>query len=160
LQGSLESVAQAICDANGYDLVGRVGAGAFKETFHVRMSDGTSQALKIFQQVNSTERTQRELDAMIKCDHPNIGTFSSVDTFSLGDEEHLYTLEEYLPGGTLNLRVTGTTLSPEETQTLGEILISAVSHIAELDLVHRDLKPDNIMFRDSSYRTMARTAFS
>jgi serine/threonine protein kinase len=129
-------------------MVGRVGAGAFKETFHVRMPEGTSQALKVFQQVNSTERTQRELDAMIRCDHPNIGSFSSVDTFLIDDEEHLYTLEEYLSGGTLDQRVTGTTLSPEETQTLGEILISAVSHIADLDLVHRDLKPENIMFRE------------
>jgi hypothetical protein len=58
-QANLHSVARVICDAHGYDLIEQVGAGAFKQTFHVRMPDGTPRALKVFQQVNSPERTER-----------------------------------------------------------------------------------------------------
>ena len=148
------SVAEAICDANGYDLVERVGAGAFKETFHVHMLNGDSRALKVFQQVNSSERTEREIEAMVRCDHPNIGKLFSVDGCQVGGEDYLFSLEEYLPGGNLTQRVAGGLLSTPEAQVLGETLISAVEHIASHGLVHRDLKPDNIMFREDGVTPM------
>ncbi len=143
----LKTVAKAICDMYGYHLVEQVGAGAFKETFHTRVLNGDSRALKVFQQVNSPERTEREIDAMVRCDHPNIGKLFSVDGYQMGGEDYLFSLEEYLPGWNLTQRVAGGSLSPKEAQVLGEALISAVGHIASHGLVHRDLKPDNIMFR-------------
>lgn len=147
-QASLQNVAAAICAERGFTLVGRVGAGAFKETFEVRMPDGAPQALKVFQQANSPERTQREIEAMVLCDHPNIGKLSSIDAFRAGGRNYLFSLEEYLSGGTLTQRVANGPLSVDEVKTLGELLISAVAHIASHGLVHRDLKPDNIMFRE------------
>lgn len=145
-QADLGGVARAICDAHGYDLVDRVGAGAFKETFRATMPNGTTQALKVFQQVNSPERTEREIDAMVRCDHPNIAKLSSVDAFDFAGDSYLYSLEEYLPGGNLTERA-ASLLSVDETYAMGETLVDAVSHISSHDLVHRDLKPDNIMFR-------------
>lgn len=144
---SLQPVAEAICAAHGYSFIKRVGAGAFKETFHVRLSDGSDQALKLFQQANSAERTQREIDAMLRCTHPNIGRLTLLDVFQHGSTIYLYSLEEFLPGGTLTDRVRTQLLSPDETFSLGQALIDAVAHIASHRLVHRDLKPDNIMFR-------------
>lgn len=153
-QARLESVAGIICKENGYDLVKKVGVGAFKETFHVLLGDGTSMALKVFQQVNSPERTQREIEAMTRCDHPNIGKLSSVDTFQVGEKNYLFSLEEYLAGGTLTQRVEDETLDIEEANSIGESLISAVAHIASHELVHRDLKPDNIMFQEDKVTPM------
>jgi serine/threonine protein kinase len=41
----------------------------------------------------------------------------------------------------------GGPLSPPDVRTLATALVDAVGHISSLGLVHRDLKPDNIMFR-------------
>lgn len=143
----LSEVAQSICNATGYDYIGRVGEGSFKETFHVRTSTGTSAALKVLRQNSAIERIRREVEAMARCSHPNIGRLYSVEVFPYKGENFLYMTEEFLEGGTLTNRLAMGNLQVAEVVALGEPLISAVSQIASLDLVHRDLKPDNIMFR-------------
>ena len=52
-----------------------------------------------------------------------------------------------MDGGTLDEELKASLLSRDETLSLGEVLISAVAHVADRRLVHRDLKPANIMFR-------------
>lgn len=140
-------VAQAFCAANGHTFVGGVGAGAFKETFHVILATGEPQALKVYQPGFSPERTSRELSAMQRCSHPNIGRLTSIAGFYLDGVQHLLSLEEFLPGGTLTARLQRGLLTAPEARNLGNQLVSAISHIASHDLVHRDLKPDNILFR-------------
>lgn len=143
----LTEMAQAICVAKGYAFVERVGEGSFKETFHVRASDGASLALKVLREGNSPQRLQREIDAMSRCRHPNIGVLSSIDVVSRWGSRYLYMTEEYLEGGRLTDKISRGQMTGTELMVLGEVLISAVAHIASQGLVHRDLKPDNIMFR-------------
>lgn len=145
---ALEEVAKAHWHGEGKSVVGGVGRGAFKETFHVRNKDGQSEALKIYLPGHSAQRSEREISAIKRCDHPNIARLRSVESFEWKGTKYLVSREEFISGGTLTNRVSMSgLLDAEETQTLGEALISAVSHIASLDLVHRDLKPDNIMLR-------------
>ena len=79
--GTPTEVAQAFCSANGHQFVGPVGTGAFKETFHVILATGEPQALKVYQPGFSPERTSRELAAMQRCAHPNIGRLTSFAAF-------------------------------------------------------------------------------
>jgi serine/threonine protein kinase len=146
---ALKEVASAVCADKGLTLVGPVGAGAFKETFHVRAEDGASQALKVFRPGVSPQRTQREIRAMLRCIHPNIGRLAEIFVFKFGSADFLISIEEYLPGGTLTdwVKRRGL-LSPMQARSIGAQLIDAVGYIASLDLVHRDLKPDNVVFRD------------
>lgn len=144
----LESVARAVCAAEGLGFRGHVGEGAFKQTFKVS-SNGVFNALKVYRPEVSVERANREIDAMTRCNHPNIARVIRIDRHAIGSTSFLYSLEEYVGGGSLAARLreqgryTFTT-----TQRLGTLLIAAVSHIEALDLVHRDLKPDNIMLRE------------
>jgi serine/threonine protein kinase len=145
---SLEDVAKAFCARNGHVFLAPVGAGAFKQTFHVVLAAGQEQALKVYQGNCSHERNSREIDAMKRCAHPNICRLSSVTAFTMAGERYLLSLEEYLPGGTLTARlVTDGLIELSSAWSIGRQLVSAVAHIASLDLVHRDLKPDNILFR-------------
>lgn len=143
---ALELVARAICADRGLTFVRYVGAGAFKETFEVE-HDGASYALKIYNVRNTPERAAREIEAMERCAHAHIGRLAAIAEHVDGTGRYAFSLEEYLGGGTLSARLSAGPLTPAEVRKLGAALIEAVAHIARLDLVHRDLKPDNIMFR-------------
>lgn len=141
-------VAQAFCTLNGHRFIGSVGKGAFKETFHVVLATGEVQALKVFQPGFSPERTSREINAMQRCSHPNIGRLTALALFFHEGIEYLLTVEEFLSGGTLTARLQAGLMDREQVHVFAQQLIGAVAHIASHDLVHRDIKPDNILFRE------------
>jgi len=145
---NLTQVAKSICDQEGLTFGEYVGGGAFKQIFRVETSDNRVYALKVVKGSASTQRTGREIQAIQKCNHPNIGKLFSVGNHDFDGNKYVFTLEEFLAGGTLTsfLNQNGF-LGNKGIFKLGEPLIDAISHIAALDLVHRDIKPDNIMFR-------------
>lgn len=144
----LAAAARAIAEASGFEFVGPVGEGAFKETFQVMEGD-VPHALKVFRPHARSERVNREIDAMLRCNHPNIAKLRKVDVLPVaGLGDCMYVLEEFLSGGTLASRLQHQLLSPAETVALGELLVDAVGHIAERELVHRDIKLENIMLRE------------
>lgn len=145
----LEPIATAFCALQGCSLLGAVGEGAFKETYQIELPTGDHLALKVYRQGFSAERTNREIDAMVRCSHQHIGKLSSVGTIDHSGVTYVVSLEEFFGGGTLSDRLSGgRLLTAADTSLLGELLIDATAHIASHRLVHRDLKPDNIMFRD------------
>lgn len=147
----LELVAREVCHAHGYRFGRYVSEGAFKATYQVFLPDNLSLAVKVFKPGFSPERTAREIDAMQQFDHPSIGRLIAIDMFVSTQGEHLISVEEYLGGGTLTDRMNRSMLSRSEVLTLGSTLIEAVGCIARQDLVHRDLKPDNIIFRSDGF---------
>lgn len=144
---TLEEVAEGICASIGATLQSEVGRGAFKVTFRITLADGTDRALKLFAQ-GANDRTGREIDAMARCRHPAIAQLEAVDVFHVGGLPHLYLVEEFLAGGTLAHRIASSPLSRADTLTVGGRLLAAIAHLESLQLVHRDIKPDNVMFRD------------
>jgi len=140
-------IAHAICADRKLKLIAEVGAGAFKHTFEVHTLDKRPRALKIYKRTGADARTVREVEAIGRCAHPNIVSFELIDTIREGAEDYVFSLEEFLAGGTLTAHVASGLLPIAALQALGAPLIDAVGHIASHDLVHRDLKPDNIMFR-------------
>lgn len=147
----LAPVAQAICSLQGLRFVAKAGEGAFKQTFRVEASGGTTQALKVYKAGYHSERSEREIRAMQTCDHPNIARLATIDRVYVAGQEHLYTLEEFLGGNTLTERLQRDGLfDVPSVVAMGTALIDAVGHIAAHQFVHRDLKPDNILFRDGT----------
>lgn len=143
----LEAVAAAYCAHNGMILHASVGTGAFKETFSATLPDGRLTALKVYKQGFNVQRVLREVEALARCNHSNIAELFAVEAFDLGGTSYLVSTEELLTGGTLSQRLAIGLLTPGDVLALGGSLIDAVSTIAGKRLVHRDLKPDNIMFR-------------
>ena len=146
----LEAVARAICSAAGYSFGAGIGEGSFKETFFVTKTDGTQLALKILKPGFSPERTQREVEAMKRCAHPGIAALVELAEFEHGGTKYTYLTETFMGGGTLEIRLRAGLLNRDTILSLGSSLILAVGHIAGHDLVHRDLKPQNIMFPGSA----------
>jgi serine/threonine protein kinase len=144
---SSELIARAICRELEYQFMRKVGKGAYKDTYEILGNNKESEALKVFKEGHSAKRSDREIEAMIKCDHHNIGKLRYVSRYTHRGKKYLFTIEEFLSGGTLKQRLKKSLLSAETTRIVGSQLISAIAHIADKDLVHRDIKPDNVMFR-------------
>jgi serine/threonine protein kinase len=66
------------------------------------------------------------------------------------DGRYSYLVMPYLPGGTLKDRLNESLLTLEEASVVLEQLTGALAYIHALGLLHRDIKPTNILFdRDS-----------
>lgn len=144
----LRRLVDGVCSARRLTFVGDVGAGAFKSTFYVETEAGDARALKVYKRAGLNERIVREIEAIRRCTHAGVARFELVGTISLDGEEFVYSLEEFLGGGTLTSKISTGLLSVDEMKQLAVTLSDSIGHIASLGLVHRDLKPDNIMFRD------------
>ena len=61
--------------------------------------------------------------------------------------DHAYLVMEFFEGGDLNSRLGGKALPPVESLRLFRELMLALGDIHEKGILHRDLKPQNLMFR-------------
>jgi DNA-binding NarL/FixJ family response regulator len=62
--------------------------------------------------------------------------------------EHAYLVMEFFDGGDLNKRLGGRALPPDEALQIFRELMFALGDIHEQGVLHRDLKPQNLMFRN------------
>jgi len=63
-------------------------------------------------------------------------------------EANAYLVMEFFEGGDLNKRLAGKAVPPEEALRLFRELMFALGDIHEKGILHRDLKPQNLMFRN------------
>ena len=95
----------------------------------------------IFEQM--LKRFEREARSLAKMEHPNI-----VSVFDYGDHEGApYLVMQYLPGGTLKHH-TGQPMPYLETIKLLLPIADALSYAHERNVLHRDVKPANILITD------------
>jgi hypothetical protein len=87
-------------------------------------------------------RFQRESDALRRLDHPNI--VKLIDAFHDGDFE--YIVMEYVYGGSLFERLNREGRLPvKQALDIAMKLADALHHAHVHDIIHRDVKPSNIM---------------
>lgn len=142
----LAGVAKSLCQGLGFAFGGPIGSGAFKESFRAMGPKGEDYALKLLKPGFNPLRLEREIAAMRACSHPNIGGIIEINQVNSPLGLVTYLLEQFLPGGTLTERIRKGPMSPAEALQLGKPLVDALAYLAARQLVHRDIKPDNIMF--------------
>ena len=135
----------------GYRLVNRLASTRHSAVYLAdRVLDDLRVVLKVFRQVTDADdslaafdRFLQEYELIAEVEHENI---VRIHELVIGDE-HSYIAMEYLGGGDLRHRIGAGIVEKEAVQYLRQIA-SALDAVHDVGILHRDLKPGNIMLRD------------
>lgn len=142
-----ELAARQYCEQHKLQLIGEVGSGAFKRVYHAK--GDRDYAIKVL--ARPDKRFSREVDSIRRCDHPNIAKVIDSGIQIVEDQEYPFLIEEFLDGGSLQSRLNaGDLLGIDGVRSICSDLSGALGVLRQARLVHRDIKPDNIMFRKDS----------
>lgn len=113
-------------------------------------SAGIKVVLKVLRQIpdltddiDAFDRFLQEYELIADLEHPNI-----VKIYDLGvSDDHAHIAMEYLSGGDLKQKMKAGTSEQDAVDYLLQIA-SALAEVHKVGILHRDLKPGNIMLRD------------
>ncbi len=133
-------------EINGYRIGPLLGAGGMGEVYQaMSLADNTIVAIKFLRQESFSDvkmqgRFAREVRIMQDLDHPNIMPIYSSGVW----ETNMYYTMHLVNGQTMATFIRRRKLSPLEFYPILEQLIAAMSYGHSVNLVHRDIKPDNV----------------
>jgi serine/threonine protein kinase len=143
--------------ADRYHILERIGVGGMGQVFlaeHVRMK--RKSALKVMREALTSDpiavsRFHREAENASQINHPNV---AAVYDFGETPNGLVYIAMEYIPGEPLSdvLEEEGA-LNPARVADIIAQAADALSAAHGLGILHRDLKPDNIMLTSTRWGT-------
>lgn len=130
-----------------YRFVAALTPSEQKCAFHVNDAKGTSLCLKIISPDYPAERLEREIEALISVDHPNVVQFNEYH-FSVTKQAHShYIVEHFVPGTDLSTQLNGQPWELNRAKDFFSHFFDGLAELKKHGLVHRDLKPSNIRVR-------------
>ncbi|HEX6712007.1 MAG TPA: serine/threonine-protein kinase [Thermoleophilaceae bacterium] len=126
-----------------YRLTGRIGSGGFGTVYAAR--DETLRrdvAVKVIRRADTDDdHAAREARVAARLNHPNV-----VALYELGsDDDNVYLVSELVDGRTLAELIAEDALSDRDVARIGAALCDGLAHAHERGVVHRDVKPQNVM---------------
>lgn len=137
--------------ANRYEILSLIGQGGMadvykaKDTILNRIVAIKVLRDKLSQDAMALVRFQREASAASRLSHPNV-----VDIYDVGEYEGMhYIVMEFVRGRTLKeLIAQRGALDVDEAIGIMKQLVSAINNAHENNIIHRDIKPQNVLVKD------------
>jgi hypothetical protein len=131
-------------------LLARGGMGAVHEALHE--PSGVTRAIKVVlrgglhgsEDPEQLARLKREAELLARLDHPHVVRVHAADFSS----DPAYVVVDLLPGGSLEERLRQGPLPIADAVAIGRKLAGALAHAHTRGVLHRDVKPANVLFDD------------
>ncbi|MBN1220875.1 MAG: protein kinase [Anaerolineae bacterium] len=138
----------------GYKLVEKIGAGglaAVYKAYQPNLERWIAVKVLHYQDNEALIRFRREAQAIARLRHRNI-----VIVYEYGEDDSWpYIAMEYIEGGTLADRLTGQPMDWAKVTNLAISIADALAYAHRLGLVHRDVKPSNILMAQEDWPLLA-----
>jgi serine/threonine protein kinase len=158
----IEKVRQIIKETN---ILEEIASGGFKVVYKALVKKKT-EAIKLVKIPTDEEngnvreenmhRVFRELDILVKCSSPHLVKLGSIQPQScyIDNVEYVLYSEEYIPGKSLRQLIQGGYRPPrDELANLVICMFKAIQELSRQNIIHRDIKPDNIIKTDDKDRS-------
>ncbi|MEJ2488012.1 MAG: protein kinase [Anaerolineales bacterium] len=136
----------------GYELVERIGTGGFGAVYRAhQIAVDREVAIKVIlpdfaNQPEFIRRFEAEAQVIARLEHPHIVPLHDY----WRDPSGAYLVMRYLGGGSLQEELKHKTFSPEEVADLLVQISGALSLAHRNDIIHRDIKPGNILLDEDN----------
>ena len=138
-------------DIPGYKILSELGRGGIA-TVYLALQESLDRqvALKVMSPLlamepDYAERFIREGRTVAQLSHPNI-----ITVYDIGLQKHqLFIAMEYIPGGNMRSLMMEHSNDPEWALSVAGQIALALGYAHTIGIVHRDVKPENILFREN-----------
>ncbi len=150
----------AILWQNYYIYREEIGSGSYSKVY--KAFDTTTNEFVAIKKMNKSrlsknliERFLKEIEILKKIKHPNIIQFRN----SLITDKYIFIITEYCDGGSVKDLIQKE-LNEKEVQHIIHQLVSAMQYLDSIQILHRDIKPDNLLLTKNHTLKMIDFGFS